>query len=383
MLAAIEVHRAPSCVCVSSRSAIRPRTPGPVREDATKRAPPPAEPCGTNPPGVSLAAARAPMMLRPLLAASAVLLIALPARAERPNDAATLDYHPSRASVALCPAADFLALEVQLRLGYELFQPSAPNHLTVKIDRANGRFRAIGEIRDDDGKVTFTRTYSEIDCTATVFTMAIAVSLKFTRPPEEPEPSPPALPPAPSTSAPAPKLPPPLEPKSSLVPSPVAGLQLGVGSSVAFNLSPAILVGPTWFIGARFSNISVALEGRALFAPTVQVDGVPIVPSVVTGSLSACLHYRALFGCGRFELGAFHLNSTAGSNPSPTNALIVGLGPRIGANWSFTNRLALRGYVDLLTVATPIKIRVGNDARPLWASFPLSPSIGAELAISL
>jgi hypothetical protein len=131
------------------------------------------------------------MMLRPLLAASAVLLVALPARAERPNDAVTLEYLPSRATVALCPAAGFLALEVQIRLGYELFQPSAPNHLTVKIDRANGRFRSIGEMRDDDGKVIFARTYSEIDCTQALVSMAISVSVKFTRPPEDPEPSPP------------------------------------------------------------------------------------------------------------------------------------------------------------------------------------------------
>jgi hypothetical protein len=131
------------------------------------------------------------MMLRPVLAASAVLLVALPARAERPNDAVTLEYLPSRATVALCPAAGFLALEVQIRLGYELFQPSAPNHLTVKIDRANGRFRSIGEMRDDDGKIIFARTYSEIDCTQALVSMAISVSVKFTRPPEDPEPSPP------------------------------------------------------------------------------------------------------------------------------------------------------------------------------------------------
>ena len=142
------------------------------------------------------------MMLRPVLAASAVLLVALPARAERPNDAVTLEYLPSRATVALCPAAGFLALEVQIRLGYELFQPSAPNHLTVKIDRANGRFRSIGEMRDDDGKVIFARTYSEIDCTQALVSMAISVSVKFTRPPEDPEPSPPEPPPPPPVATP-------------------------------------------------------------------------------------------------------------------------------------------------------------------------------------
>ena len=121
-------------------------------------------------------------MLRPLLASSAVLLVALPARAERPNDAVTLEYLPSRATIALCPAANFLNLEVQIRLGYALFQPSALNHLTVKVDWTNGLFRSTDEMRDEDGNVTFARTYSEVDCTMAIIDMAIGVSIKFTRP---------------------------------------------------------------------------------------------------------------------------------------------------------------------------------------------------------
>ena len=105
----------------------------------------------------------APSVSRLLLAAaSAVLFVALPARAEAPHDAMTLNYLPSRGTLALCPGADFLAWEVEIRLGYPLVQPSAPDHLTVRINRANGLFRAIGEMRDDAGNVTFTRTYTEI-----------------------------------------------------------------------------------------------------------------------------------------------------------------------------------------------------------------------------
>ncbi len=89
-------------------------------------------------------------------------------------------------------SSDRQTREVHIRLRHALFQPSAPNHLTVKVDRANGRFCSIGEMRDDDGKVIFTRTYSEIDCTAAVVSMAIGVSIQFTRPPEDPEPSRPA-----------------------------------------------------------------------------------------------------------------------------------------------------------------------------------------------
>jgi hypothetical protein len=116
------------------------------------------------------------MMIRSLLVAATVLLVALPARAAHEHDAVTLTYLPSRAAVAACPGADYLANEVQVRLGYELFQPKGSKHLTVKIDRASGGFRAVGEIVDDDGKVLFARTYPAMDCTFAVFSIAVGIS---------------------------------------------------------------------------------------------------------------------------------------------------------------------------------------------------------------
>lgn len=107
--------------------------------------------------------------------AAALLLSAAPARAERPHEAVTLTYLPSPAAVPLCQEADFLAVELRFRLGYELIQEAAPEHLTVKLDRAGGRLRSRGEIRDDAGNVTFNQTYSGIDCTEVVVGMATIV----------------------------------------------------------------------------------------------------------------------------------------------------------------------------------------------------------------
>src|SRR5512132_2189549 len=121
------------------------------------------------------------MILHPFFVTSAVLLLALPARAGRPRDAVTLTYHPSRATVALCPSAEYLETEVFVRLGYELFQEAAPERLTVEVARVNGLFRATAELRDAEGKVTSSDTFHAVDCTLAVHSVAVVVAIYFTR----------------------------------------------------------------------------------------------------------------------------------------------------------------------------------------------------------
>lgn len=316
-------------------------------------------------------------MLRPLLASATVLLVALPARAERPRDAATLEYAPSPAIVPLCPAADFLALEVQIRLGYELFQPNAPNHLTVKVERANGRFRSIGEMRDDDGNVIFAKTYSEIDCTAAIVSMAISVSVKFTRPPELPAPiaaePPPLSPPAPEPVAPA-------APPIVAAPLPERRrVQAGVASVFSIGTAPTVVGGVGWFLGVRWPRVSLALEGRALFAPSATIaqaavhDGYHFGFAAISGT--GCYHPAWAFVCARAEVGNLSFGN-ASVDLSPGHMTILGLGFRLGGDRALTPRLALRAYVEILgqPLSGTFNETPGNPA--IWSQTGLSVSIG-------
>ena len=322
------------------------------------------------------------MMLRSLLAASAVLLVALPARAERPNDAATLEYLPSPATVALCPAAEFLALEVHIRLRYALFQPSAPNHLTVKVDRANGRFRSIGEMRDDDGKVIFARTYSEIDCTAALVSMAIGVSIQFTKPPEPPEPSP-AEPPPPSPPEPSPPSPPPpqpVAPPGASTPLPERRrFQAGVAAVFSVGTAPTVVGGVGWSVGVRWPSVSVALEGRALFAAAATIkespvrDGYDFVFVAISGS--GCYHPSWLLVCARAEIGNLSFGNTS-VEFGPSSMAILGLGVRLGGDWKLTSRLVLRAYADILGQPLSGHLNTISGKQSVWNQAGLSGSVG-------
>lgn len=324
-------------------------------------------------------------MIRPLLAAPAVLLIALPARAEPAQDAATLTYLPSRAAVAVCPAQDFFALEVQIRLGYSLFQPSAPNHLTVKVERVNGLFRSTAEMRDDSGNVTFTRDFSEVECALVLVSMSISVALEFTKPPEDSEPSSPAppppplqpLPPPPCPRPPAPELPPP-----ATAPPPVPDrrrFQAGIGSVFSIGIAPTVVGGVGGFLGVRWPGVSLALEGRALLAPAATIeqasvhDGYHFVFAAVSGT--GCYHPAWAFLCVRVEAGNLSFGSS-GADVGPSRMSILGLGFRLGGERTLTPWLALRAYVEILEQPVTSVIRDREMGPIIWTQPQLSGSVG-------
>jgi hypothetical protein len=328
-------------------------------------------------------------MIRPLLAASAVLLIALPVRAEPAHDAATLTYLPSPRTVALCPDADFLAFEVELRLRYELFQPSAPNHLTVKVERANnGLFRATGEMRDDGGKVNFTREYNEIDCTAALVAMALGVAIKFTKPPEDPEPSPPApLPPASNPPAPPPaSCPPCSKPVAPEPPKPPAlpraerpRAQAGLASVFSIGAAPVVVGGVAGFVGLRLGRYSLALEASMLFAPSATVESfsVPAGWHYFVASLAGlgCYQKSWVWVCARAEVSWLSIgNSQAGLENTQTAAF--GVGPRFAGEWMLTPGLALRAYGEVLLRSRVTLLLDKTTTGVLWPGSVASGSIG-------
>jgi hypothetical protein len=325
-------------------------------------------------------------LLRPLFITSAALLISFPARAEPTHDALTLTYLPSRAAAPLCPSAGFLALEVHIRLGYKLFQPSAPKHLTVKVERAiNGWFRATGEIRDDDGKVTFTDHYSEIDCTAALISMAISVTLEFAKPPEDPEPSPSAPLPL-ATNPPAP-LPCPHPPLPSLPQPAIAALpvpdrqryQAGIASVFSIGVAPSVVGGVAGFFGLLWSGASVAVEGRALFAPLATIEHVSVRDgyslSFISISGTVCHHRTWGFGCARIEAGQLSVsNSNIDNNPG--RMINLGFGFRVGRDWLLTPHLAIRVYGDLLGQPVSGTLRDMPSTPIIWRPPLLSGSVG-------
>ena len=307
-----------------------------------------------------------------------VTVLASPAHAERPHAALTLEYAPG-ALAASCPKEKLLHDEIGRRIGYDPFASGSPARLTVTIERSKQAYRVIGKIRDGD-RDTFTDTFVDANCTSAVTMMARALAADLTTIPE-PEPVPVVEPvPAPDS------LPATSPPPVVALPAPLperAHLRAAAGVAVAFNLSPAVLTGPVVSAGVRYSFVSVALEGRALFGPTVDTGGVGVTSSYYAGSLGACGHYAALFGCGRVELGSLRFALPEGVKHAPLDFVVAGAGLRIGAEWFFVEHVALNGYADLrVDLTRPIELRSAVDYRVAWASSQPSLGMGLGLVIS-
>jgi hypothetical protein len=311
-------------------------------------------------------------MLRRTPAALIVLLIAGPARAERPHAALTLEYAPGP-HAPRCPKEKLLHDEIGRRIGYDPFEPGSPARLTVTIERSKEAYRVTGKIRDA-GKETFAEEVVGPDCAAAVTMVVRALAAELTTvptPPPEPAPiAPPvATPPAP------PVLPAPVRER--------ARLRVAAGAAVAFNLSPAVLSGPVVAAGVRYSFISVALEGRMLFGPTAAVGGIRVLPSFYSGAVSGCGYYRALFGCGRVEIGRLRFQPPDGVMSPPHDFFFAGAGLQLGAEWFFAEHVAVNGYADVrIATRAPIELRSSTENRVAWSSSQPSPGLGLGLIVS-
>lgn len=307
----------------------------------------------------------------PLALLVLLLLQASPARAERPHAALALEYAPGPLA-ASCPGEKLLHEEIGRRIGYDPFDATSPLRLTVTIARSKEAYRVAGTIRDA-GKATFVEAFTDTDCVSAVTMMARALAAELTTvhaPIPAPIPAPVPAPPPPCPALPA---------------SPPNRVRFRVAASTAvnFNLSPAVLTGPVVSAGVRYSSLSLALEGRALFAPMVDVSGIHVVPSFYSGAVAACGHHAMLFGCGRFELGTLRFEAPSGVKATPFNASFAGLGVQAGVEWFFSEHIALNGYADLrVSITNSTELRSARDHRIVWSSSRPSPGLGFGLVVS-
>lgn len=317
------------------------------------------------------------MRFRALLVTTAVLLLAPPARAldtQRVPDAVVLEYHPSPAAAEVCYPADYFYDEIVVRLGYQLFQVTGPYHLTVKVDRVKDRFVSELELRDESGKVILANDFNESNCVAALRSVLVVIAVHFTRLPEPvpcvSTPQPPASVPAPT---PAPALPPP--------PPADPAYEGGLATVFTIGKAPVVLGGAGLFFGLRWRYFSAALEGRALFAPSVGVEDTSVTYSFLGASISTCGHLNKALACVRAEAGSLFGGSTNG-RLSPAYVRSGGVALRIARDWNLSSLFAVRPYFEIMTEAIPSRFVVQGRMDPLWASPFLSASIGLGLVMS-
>ncbi|KYF79134.1 hypothetical protein BE11_15060 [Sorangium cellulosum] len=357
---------------------------------------------------------------------AACLLRAAEAHAEaelRPS-AARLDYVRGRGAER-CPDASFLRAEVARVAGTDPFRDDAALLVSVRIERQGPELMASLVLRDGQGNTRWADGLTTSSaCDVLVAGVGLAIATQLLRAPErapaEPSPAEP-LPAEPSSRGPAqaprepPRAPPPVqgsrdapeqagaapEPPRPAAPEPSTSsgepskvdpsrpwrIEAALGATMGLGITPGVAAGTTLALGVRWSDWSVALEGRGLVSLAKEVEGLPLGMTAFTATTVGCLRGRHLFGCGLATLGAVRFVPEDPWNMRLRSKALVGVGIRLGCAWRLSDRWSVNGHAEAIWIAEDAVLRRHVDPAvtppPLyWTSPPLGAALGLGVTAS-
>lgn len=107
-------------------------------------------------------------------------------------------------------------------------------------------------------------------------------------------------------------------------------------------------------------NVSIGIEGRAAWLTSGVADR-PIAAMTAGGLLSACGHWRWLFGCAVGHLGVLSVEFSGESYKENSYVFVKpGIGARLGAKLSVNRSFGVQGSVDALALSRATKLISGQ-----------------------
>lgn len=258
-------------------------------------------------------------------------------------------------------------------------QAAIPMHLKrleVSIARRKAEVTATMEWFDATGALLFrrelTQPVTECDRLFRSMVSSASTAIALAKTPL------PALPPSPEPS-------PPARPRPPAPPVVDAGPHFRIGAAplLAFAITPGIAAGGALDTAVRWRSVSLGLEGRLLLSPATDatgMDGVTISTMVAAVTAVPCFHVGWFFGCGLLELGALRFTGGDGVHVKTRDPFLAAGGLRVGVEWSFSERFALRGFADGASIFTRTTL-VYNEME-VWTTPPIFGGIGAGLTAS-
>ncbi|WP_437311693.1 hypothetical protein [Sorangium sp. So ce388] len=163
--------------------------------------------------------------------------------------------------------------------------------------------------------------------------------------------------------------------------------EAGLGATVGLGITPGIAAGTTLVLGVRWSDWSVAVEGRGLVSLAQEVKGMPLETRAFTAATVACLRGRHLFGCGLATLGAVRFVPEDSLNMRVRRKTLVGVGARLGSAWRLSDRWSVHGHAEAIWIVEDVLLRRQVDhaatSAPLyWKSPPLGAALGLGVTAS-
>jgi hypothetical protein len=158
--------------------------------------------------------------------------------------------------------------------------------------------------------------------------------------------------------------------------------ELGAAPLLALGLTPALGSGVSFSTGFRWTSFSVAVEGRLISSFGEESAGnVVLGASIAMPALDVCAHRGALSACTVFDVGELRMDSDPRFRIEARDPWGTSIGLRAGAEWPFSNHVALRGFLELHAQFGRPSVWVNN--MEAWRAPPVFGLVGAGLMFPL
>lgn len=130
----------------------------------------------------------------------------------------------------------------------------------------------------------------------------------------------------------------------------------------AAGLMPALGGGVSFASTFRWESLSLALEARMFTSLSTRVGGdVLVTANVAMPALDVCGHRGFLSVCAVFDAGELRITSEDGVRIESFTPWVSSAGLRVGGDWQFSDRLGLRGLVELHAQYSRPSVWVNNE----------------------
>jgi hypothetical protein len=155
--------------------------------------------------------------------------------------------------------------------------------------------------------------------------------------------------------------------------------QLGGALFAARGITPGISAGFIPSVRARWSDFSVAIEGRVEVPMWSSFETDRVDASLVGGSLVPCVHWKPLAGCATLLLGRYQAEGHDIAARS-ASALFAAAGARIGGEMRISSNVWAFLRAEGLVHFTRHELAVG--AEPIWRVPPIGFTLSAGALVS-
>jgi hypothetical protein len=305
-----------------------------------------------------------------------------------------------------CPDEGRLREAIAARVGYDPFFPVADLTVSVEVKRdageLDGRIVLLAAGREKGSQIIRAARgitgHGECESLLDSIALAVSVALEGLAPRAAEEPTPHEPPPSAKEAEALPAAPPP-PPSSAMAAIPAAApseapsrrerlsLAVAPGLRASYGAWPVVAFAPDLAVEATLAWLGLGVEGRFDLPASVVVGGPDEQASVerLSGSIVPCAHFRSLRGCAIATLGETWARGGADiANASTATALYAAFGGRAGVEVTLSSRLRLLGTIDLVGVATPTTVQVGQGSTATSTrSGPVDGSLGIALLASI